>query len=94
MPINRKGRNESSMNFGRWNVSTRTESIATHMSESIKTLLVQHTSAPTQPTESPRKASTTKPSLKTKPPPQARSASVFTSAMAGLPSLPKGSTDN
>ena len=41
------------------------------------------------PTESSRKASTTKPSLKTTPPAKAHSASLFSSAMAGLPGLPE-----
>ena len=45
------------------------------------------------PTESSRKALTTKPSLKTTPIAEAHSASLLRSAMAGLPSLPKVSVD-
>ena len=46
------------------------------------------------PTESSRKALTTKPSSKTTPLAEAHLASLLRSAMAGLPSLPKVSVDN
>ena len=49
MTINRKGKTKSLVNFGCWNVSTCTESIAAQTSQRMKTPLVQHTVAPTQP---------------------------------------------
>ena len=70
------------------------DSIAAHTRQSIQTLLVQHTSAPTQSDREFKLSSDGKTVLEKKQPAEAHSASLFSNAMAGLPSLPKVSVDS
>ena len=87
--INRNGKKKSWMKFGFWNVSIYQESIATPTSQSIETPLVQHTIAPRQTKRVLKEIVENKTSLKTTPPAEAHSASLFSSAVPVWPSVPK-----
>ena len=87
------GKKTSLNNFGCQNVSTCTESGAAHTSQSIQTALVQHTTATTEPNRELAQSIDNKTVVENNATTGVHSASLFSSAVAGLPSLLKVSVD-